>query len=48
MIDAELGKDDHGSILRNCDWEGSETTWYQNWLPNQIQLVVQTKNSIKP
>jgi hypothetical protein len=26
VISAELGGDDHGSILRNCDREGTETT----------------------
>jgi hypothetical protein len=24
--DAELGREDHGSISRNCDWEEAETT----------------------
>jgi hypothetical protein len=26
VISAEFGGDDHGSILRNCDREGTETT----------------------
>jgi hypothetical protein len=26
VIDAELGREDHGSIPRNCDREGAETT----------------------
>jgi hypothetical protein len=43
VIDAELGREDHGSIPRNCDREGAGTTWCQNWPPNQIQLVVKTK-----
>jgi hypothetical protein len=40
VIDAELGREDHGSIPRNCDREGAETTWCQNWPPNQTKLVV--------
>jgi hypothetical protein len=27
----------------NCDRKGTETIWGQNWLSNQINLVVQTK-----
>jgi hypothetical protein len=26
VIGAELGRDDHGSIPRNCDQEGAKTT----------------------
>jgi hypothetical protein len=26
VIDAELGREDHGSIPCNCDQEGAETT----------------------
>jgi hypothetical protein len=31
VIGAELGREDHGSIPRNCNQEGAETTWCQNW-----------------
>jgi hypothetical protein len=31
VIGAELGREDHGSIPRNCDREGAGTTWCQNW-----------------
>jgi hypothetical protein len=47
VIDAELDMEDPGSIPRNYDQEGAETTWYQNWSPNHIQLVVKAKNKIK-
>jgi hypothetical protein len=30
IIYDELGRNDHSSILHNCDWEGAETTWCQN------------------
>jgi hypothetical protein len=43
VIDAELGREYHGSIPGNCDWEGTETTWCQNRPPDQIKLVVKTK-----
>jgi hypothetical protein len=26
LIDAELGREDHGSVPRNCDQEGAITT----------------------
>jgi phage terminase large subunit-like protein len=47
VIGAELDMENPGSIRRNCDQEGAETTWYQNWPPNQIQLVVKTKKNKK-
>jgi hypothetical protein len=47
MIDAELGREDHSSILRNCDREGAETTWYQNWFSNQIKLLVKQQKKHK-
>jgi hypothetical protein len=27
VIDAELGRENHGSILHNCDREGAEITY---------------------
>jgi hypothetical protein len=42
VIDAEQGREDHGSIIRNCDREGAETTMSE-LTPNQIQLVLKTK-----
>lgn len=36
VIDVELDREDNGSISRNCDHEGVEITWWQNWLPNWI------------
>ncbi|PNY02696.1 hypothetical protein L195_g026111 [Trifolium pratense] len=27
VIDAELDREDRGSILRNCDWEGAERNY---------------------
>jgi hypothetical protein len=47
VIGAEIGRDDHGSIPRNCDREGAGTTWCQNWPPNQIKLVVKAKKKKK-
>jgi hypothetical protein len=45
VIDAELNRDDHDSIHRNCDRKGTKTTLCQNWPSNQIKLVVKTKNT---
>jgi hypothetical protein len=36
QLNAELDREDHGSILCNCDREGTEITWCQNW--SQIKL----------
>jgi hypothetical protein len=44
LIDAELVRENHGSIPHNCDRNEAQTTWCQNWPPNQIKLVVK-KNS---
>jgi hypothetical protein len=43
VIGAEFGREDHGSIPRNCGWEEDKTTWCQT--PNQIQLVVKIKKN---
>jgi hypothetical protein len=39
-IDPEFDSENHGSIPHNSDREEVGTTWYQNWLLYQIQLVV--------
>jgi hypothetical protein len=43
IIDAELGREHHGSIPHNYNREGAGTTWWKNWPPNQIKLVVKAK-----
>jgi hypothetical protein len=42
VIDTELDREDHESIPCNCNRDGTETTWCQNWPPNQIKLVLKT------
>jgi hypothetical protein len=46
VINVELGREGHSSIPRNCDREGAETTWCQNWPPNQIKLMMKVKKKI--
>jgi hypothetical protein len=33
VIDAEFGRKNYGLITCNCNREGVETTWFQNWPP---------------
>jgi hypothetical protein len=47
VIDAELGRKNHGSIPHNYDCEGAEIIWCQNRSPNQIKLVVKAKKRKK-
>ncbi|PNX57523.1 hypothetical protein L195_g050445, partial [Trifolium pratense] len=45
VIDAEFGKEDHGSILYNCDREGLELLDARTD-PKQIKPVVKEKKRV--
>jgi hypothetical protein len=44
--DAEFDREDHSSIICNCNQKRAETTWCQNWPLNQIKLVVKANKKI--
>jgi hypothetical protein len=44
VIDIELGREDHNFISHNCDGSGLKSFDGRTNFPNQIKLVVKTKN----